>query len=170
MINVDTTTISNAVDQRSFRGAKNLWSNVNFLFFMLYFFKLWRVLRPCFFDLWPLTLPQSSKRILLFFIWPSLQSREYITTKNNSRFVIAIKNCLYRRDIYICLAKKNFPKEFPLIPWGCPHRKFLGIFQTELPRFIHQSVQLFMTMTNLLLFFVIIYVYEEWKPSSMGAF
>ncbi len=72
--------------------------------------------------------------------------------KNSSRFVISIKNWIYRHLICTFLTKKNFSKKSWLYPENIQNKKFQSIFWTEISRFIYQSMQFLTKITNLILF------------------
>jgi len=73
----------------------------------------------------------------------------HVFTKNSSRFVISIKNWIYRHVICIFLMKIMFLKK----SWKVLHTKnFKKFVWTETSRFIYQSTQALTKITNLILF------------------
>ena len=71
-----------------------------------------------------------------------------VFNKTNIKFVISIKNWIYKHVTYVFLTKKNFSKKF----MGMIQTKyFKKNFCAEISLFIHQSTQFFTEITNFIL-------------------
>ena len=81
--------------------------------------------------------------------------------KNNSIFVISIKNWIYKHVISILLMKSNFSKKNA---GGYPRQKIPKNFWTWISRFIYHSTQFLAEIANLILFLLENEIYGIFMP------